>query len=68
MSTTPENAPDKAEYIELHFEKGVPDKINDKVYGPVEMISELNKIGGKNGIGTINMVENRLVGMKSRGV
>jgi argininosuccinate synthase len=68
MGVTPEKAPDKAEYLEIYFEKGVPKKVNDIEYGPVEIVAKLNELGGKNGIGIINMVENRLVGMKSRGV
>ncbi|MGL5615196.1 MAG: argininosuccinate synthase [Sarcina sp.] len=68
LSVTPENAPDKATYIKIHFEKGVPTKINEKNLGSVEIIEELNKIGGANAIGIVDLVENRLVGMKSRGV
>lgn len=68
LSVSPEKAPDTAEYIEIYFEKGVPKKLNNIEYDPVNMVEELNKLGGKNAIGTINMVENRLVGMKSRGV
>lgn len=68
LSVSPEKAPDKAEYIELYFEKGVPKMINNKEYAPVALIEELNKFGGRNGVGIINLVENRLVGMKSRGV
>lgn len=68
MMVTPEEAPDEATYIEIEFEKGIPTKINGKEYGPVEMIEELNRLGGENGIGIADLVENRLVGMKSRGV
>lgn len=68
MGITPEQAPDKPEYLELYFEKGIPKSINGVEYGPVEMVAKLNEVGGANGIGVINMVENRLVGMKSRGV
>lgn len=68
LSTTPENAPDKPEYIEIEFEKGIPVKINGNSYSPSGMIKKLNEIGGKNAIGTIDLVENRVVGMKSRGV
>ncbi|MCD8553653.1 argininosuccinate synthase [Seleniivibrio sp.] len=64
----PKNAPDEAEIIELKFEKGVAVKLNGKKYSPAEMLKELNKIGGKHGIGRIDMVESRYVGMKSRGV
>ncbi|MBQ6708615.1 MAG: argininosuccinate synthase, partial [Clostridia bacterium] len=65
---SPEMAPDKATYVTLTFEKGVPTKIDGKEMGAVEMIEYLNKIGGENGIGLADLVENRLVGMKSRGV
>ena len=68
LTVSPEKAPDKPTYLEIYFEKGVPQKINDKRYQPVELIKTLNKIGGKNGIGRTDMVENRLVGIKSRGV
>ena len=68
LSTTPENAPDQAEEISIRFEKGDPVAINDEVLSPVEIIEYLNKIGGKHGIGQVDLVENRLVGMKSRGV
>ncbi len=68
MMVTPEQAPDTPTYIEIEFEKGIPTKINGKTYGPVEMIEELNRLGGENGIGIADLVENRLVGMKSRGV
>ena len=68
LSNTLENAPDKATYITLSFEKGIPVALNGKKMAGVELIEELNKIGGENAIGTIDMVENRLVGMKSRGV
>lgn len=68
MGVTPENAPDKAEYITLEFEKGIPVKLNGKKLNVLDIILKLNEIGGKNGIGILNMVENRLVGMKSRGI
>lgn len=68
MMVTPEEAPDEPTYIEIEFEKGIPTKINGKEYDPVEMIEELNRLGGENGIGIADLVENRLVGMKSRGV
>ncbi len=68
LSVTPEKAPDKATYVELEFEKGIPVKLNGKALKPVELMTELNKVGGENGIGIIDIVENRLVGMKSRGV
>ena len=68
LSKTLEAAPDKATYITLSFEKGIPVALNGVKMGGVQLIEELNKIGGENAIGTIDMVENRLVGMKSRGV
>ncbi|MBZ5750157.1 argininosuccinate synthase [Metabacillus rhizolycopersici] len=63
-----EKTPDEAEIIELHFEQGVPVKINDKAYPLHELILELNEIAGKHGVGRIDHVENRLVGIKSREV
>lgn len=68
LSVTPEKAPDKPTYVEIEFEKGIPVKVNGKALPPVELMAELNKLGGENGIGIIDIVENRLVGMKSRGV
>ena len=68
LSVTPEKAPDEATYIEIEFEKGIPTKLNGETYAPSEFIKKLNILGGKNGIGIIDMVENRVVGMKSRGV
>ncbi|MEG0371832.1 MAG: argininosuccinate synthase [Clostridium sp.] len=68
MTVTPEMAKDEVSYITIDFNKGIPVKLNDKEYSPVELIKELNKIGGENGIGIVDIVENRLVGMKSRGV
>ncbi|WP_066873610.1 argininosuccinate synthase [Clostridium mediterraneense] len=68
LGVTPEKAPDKPIYLKISFNKGIPVKINDVEYTSVELIKELNKIGGENGIGIIDLVENRLVGMKSRGV
>ena len=65
---TPEDAPDTAEYVQVDFEKGIPVAVNGKALGPVELICELNAIGARNGVGITDMVENRLVGMKSRGV
>ncbi|GAQ24920.1 argininosuccinate synthase [Tepidanaerobacter syntrophicus] len=66
--TPPAKAPDVPTYVEIGFEKGVPKTINGKSYEPVELIEELNEIGAKNGIGIVDMVENRLVGIKSRGI
>ncbi len=68
LGVTPENAPDVATYVTLTFEKGVPVALDGNKMSGQELLLALNKIGGANGIGTIDMVENRLVGMKSRGV
>ncbi|MDP4178071.1 MAG: argininosuccinate synthase [Bacillota bacterium] len=68
MVTPAEQAPDKPTYIDIYFEKGVPLKVNGEQLPPVELIEYLNKAAGENGIGIIDIVENRLVGMKSRGV
>ncbi len=68
MGVSPEQAPDKPTYITLHFEKGIPTKLDGEELDGVTMIKKLNEIGGANGIGLADLVENRLVGMKSRGV
>ena len=68
MSVSPLQAPDKPTYITLDFEKGKPVALNDKKMSAKEIIIELNKVGGANGIGLLDIVENRLVGMKCRGV
>ncbi len=68
MSVPPEKAPDKAEYITLGFEKGIPVSVNGKKLNPVSLVKTLNKIGGAHGVGIVDMVENRVIGMKSRGV
>jgi argininosuccinate synthase len=68
MTTSPQQAPDKVEKIKLGFERGVPVALDGKRLSPYEMVAALNKIGGRNGVGRIDMVENRFVGMKSRGV
>jgi argininosuccinate synthase len=68
MITAPSKAPDKGEYVELEFERGVPVALNGKKMDGVALIKELNKIAGKHGVGILDMVENRVVGMKSRGV
>lgn len=68
MGVSPEQAPDKAEYVTIGFEKGVPVSLEGKKLDGVAIIEELNKIGGRNGVGLLDIVENRLVGMKSRGV
>ena len=65
---TPEEAPGEAEYVEIEYEKGVPVKVNGEALGPVALIETLNAIGAKHGVGVADLVENRLVGMKSRGV
>jgi len=67
-TVSPEKAPNKPVFVEIYFEKGIPKKINGKAYGPVELIFKLNALAGKNGVGRVDIVENRLVGMKSRGV
>ena len=68
LGVSPEQAPDKPEYMTIHFEKGIPTAVNGEKLGAVEMIEKLNELGGRNGVGIVDMVENRLVGMKSRGV
>ncbi|KAF3779638.1 Argininosuccinate synthase [Nymphaea thermarum] len=68
MSVDPEDAPDKPEYIEIGIESGLPVSVNGEHFSPATMLAKLNEIGGKHGVGRIDMVENRLVGMKSRGV
>ena len=68
LSVSPEKAPDTPTYIELEFEKGIPVKLNGEELDPVSMVKKLNELGGANGIGIDDIVENRLVGMKSRGV
>lgn len=68
LSVSPEEAPDQPEYLELVFEDGFPVKLNGNSISPANLVKELNQIGGKHGIGRVDMVENRLVGMKSRGV
>jgi len=66
MTTSPEKAPDKPTYIEIEFEEGIPVGINGKKMKPIKIIEYLNKIGGENGVGRIDMVEDRVVGIKSR--
>lgn len=68
MSVSPEQAPDEPTYVNIYFEKGVPTHLNGVETSPVDMVKQLNEIGGANGIGLADIVENRLVGMKSRGV
>lgn len=68
LGVSPEDAPDEPTYMELGFEQGVPVFLNGEKIAPVALLEILNELGGKNGIGIVDMVENRLVGMKSRGV
>ncbi len=68
LSVSPENAPDKPTYIEIDFEKGDPVAINGERMAPLPLLEALNKVAGKNGIGRLDLLENRFVGMKSRGV
>jgi len=67
-TVSPEKAPDKPKYIEIDFVDGMPVKIDGKKINPYKLIATLNKVGGENGIGRVDIVENRFVGMKSRGV
>ena len=68
LTTPPEKAPDKPEYVTMTFEQGIPTSVNGKKMKVSDVIRELNEIGGRNGIGIVDIVENRVVGMKSRGV
>jgi argininosuccinate synthase len=68
LSVSPEKAPDRPQYVEIEFEAGNPVAVDGRRLGPVELISLLNRIGGAHGVGRTDLVENRLVGMKSRGV
>ncbi|MCR5215959.1 MAG: argininosuccinate synthase [Lachnospiraceae bacterium] len=68
LTTRPEKAPEEGEYVTMTFEKGVPTSINGKKMKASDILRELNRLGGKHGIGIIDIVENRVVGMKSRGV
>ena len=68
LGVSPEKAPDEGEYVTMTFEHGVPKSVNGKEMKVADIIKELNKLGGKHGIGIIDIVENRVVGMKSRGV
>ena len=67
-TAVPEEAPDAGEYVQIDFEKGIPVALNGKKMDGLELVTELNKIGGRNGIGLVDICENRCVGMKSRGV
>ena len=68
MGVTPEEAPEQAEYVSINFEKGVPVAVNGEKMDAVDLVWKLNELGGKHGVGIIDIVENRLVGMKCRGV
>jgi len=68
MTTPPEQAPDKPEYVEIDFEQGIPIGVNGEKMEGVTLVKTLNRIGGRNGVGIVDIVENRVVGMKSRGV
>lgn len=68
LTVSADKAPDAADYVEIGFEKGIPVSVNSKKMPPVEMLQTLNVLAGRHGIGRVDMVENRLVGMKSRGV
>ena len=68
MGVSPIQAPDKPTYVTIHFEKGVPTAVDGQTMNGTELVTALNKLGGENGIGLVDLVENRLVGMKSRGV
>ena len=68
MGVTPEEAPEAGEYVTIDFEKGVPVAVNGEKMCPVDLVWKLNELGGKHGVGIIDIVENRLVGMKCRGV
>jgi len=68
LSVSPEDAPDKPEFVTLAFDAGIPVKLNGEALSPIALMEALNAIGGRNGVGIIDLVENRVVGMKSRGV
>jgi len=68
LSVSPQQAPDAPTEVVIEFEAGIPVKVNDKAMGPVEILQELNRVAGANGVGRVDLVENRMVGMKSRGV
>ena len=68
MTVSPENAPDRATYVEITFEKGTPVAVDGKKMGPARLLDHMNTLAGENGVGRIDMVENRFVGMKSRGI
>jgi argininosuccinate synthase len=68
LSVSPEKAPDKAEYVEVDFVAGTPVAVNGKKLSPAKLLAKLNELGGRHGVGRVDLVENRFVGMKSRGV
>jgi len=68
LTVAPEAAPDEPLYVEIDFKEGVPKRIDGAAYGPVELMTHLNRVAGQHGVGRLDMVENRLVGVKSRGV
>jgi argininosuccinate synthase len=68
LTVNPLLAPNEPEYVEVSFEQGIPRQVNGISLGPVDLVRTLNELGGKHGVGRIDIVENRLVGMKSRGV
>jgi len=68
LTVAPEAAPDEPRYVEIDFKEGVPKRIDGAAYGPVELMTHLNRVAGQHGVGRLDMVENRLVGVKSRGV
>ena len=68
LTTVPEEAPDSGEYVTIDFEAGIPVAVNGRRMGALDLMTELNRIGGRNGVGLVDICENRFVGMKSRGV
>ncbi len=68
LSVPPEEAPDKPEYVDIEFEKGIPVAVNGEKMDCISLLTKLNEMGSRNGVGTVDIIENRLVGMKSRGV
>ena len=67
-TVVPEEAPNEGEYVTIDFEKGIPVGLNGKKMNALDLLTELNTIGGRNGVGLVDICENRFVGMKSRGV
>lgn len=68
FTVAPEAAPDEPEYVEIYFEQGIPKRVNGEALGPISLVARLNQLGARHGIGRVDLVENRLVGMKSHGV